>query len=516
MLKNTTLVLPVEKLLDRAGNGHTYQTRALILFAIQWLFSSIIFYGRKIYFLQPTLHCKTADQPEGFLCTEEEICKNNYEYSFDPNSPQSLITQFDLICHTRYFSDLFYASFFMGTAVGAYYFAQLQQTKGRLVTLTQSTSLVGIVMMASVLSFNIYINIAAIFLAGFSVFGFMNASMVYYVEISSENLRILGPNLLLVGWSLGQILLSTVLKYITSWRVLSFAVMGAPMMISALFYRFMKDSPRFLVLQERFDEAKASIHNIAKINQRPLPDFSFENEMRLGRFNDNFFHRTPGSSEDQKKNKTMMTLCKYPSIRESTWVLLVFWIFTNMGNHGTELALKNFNDNLDENLLTSGVVELFGYILAAYCCLNFRRKSILRFAFITTGIVYILLALQGVRPGDIDIDSSGGFAVLLLVIGRGAVCIGIGTLYVYITEIYPTSVRHFGFGFFMATSYLSLIFVMNLIDPMRAIGLRPSLIVGIVDIGLILLLKYLPETQKMKLVDYIKEEDDLLLNMEMI
>lgn len=520
MLKGNTLVLPVDRLLDRAGNGHAYQIRTLILFCVQWLFASIIFYGRRFFFIQPDIYCyqptATGGTETSWICKEEVACSGEYSYYFDPEGVSSLVSSFDLICERKYLVDLCAAAFFLGSAVGAYYYTEVQQRKGRLFTLIQTTSLVGVVMMASILSIHIYINVAALFMAGFALFGYMNSSIVYYVETSSENLRVIGPNLFLVAWAMGQILLSTVLKHVNDWRPLSFYIMGLPLVISAFFFRFMKESPRFLVLQERFEEAKISIHNIAKINMRPLSDFSFENEMRLGRFNANFFYHDKGPADEKKRPKTIMTLCKYPSLRNATWTLLACWIFITIANHGTVLALKHFNDTPQESLLTVGVVEMFGYILAGYCCLNFRRKTILKTTFVITGMVYILLALDGVRPGDIDIDTAGGMNVFLLVVGRGSVCVAIGTMYIFITEVYPTSVRHFGLGFFMSMAYMALIFMMNLIEPMRSIGLRPSLIVGIVNVGLVYFMKYVPETQKQKLVDYIKEEDDMLLNMELV
>ncbi|RZJ85649.1 MAG: hypothetical protein EOO20_19895, partial [Chryseobacterium sp.] len=132
-------------------------------------------------------------------------------------------------------------------------------------------------------------------------------------------------------------------------------------------------------------------------------DTVVENEMKLGYTSNNFFYQTQQGPEE-KKQKTVMTLCKYPALRTPTWVILVFWILFTIANHGTVLALKHFNDSPQESLLTVGVVELFGYIIGGYCCLNFRRKSILRFSFITIGVVYLLFGIINQRPGDIDID----------------------------------------------------------------------------------------------------------------
>jgi len=55
----------------------------------------------------------------------------------------------------------------------------------------------------------------------------------------------------------------------------------------------------------------------------------------------------------------------------------------------------------------------------------------------------------------------------LLFIGRIAICAAFGNLFVYITEVVPTSVRHFAFGLYAAAAYFAIIFVSAFVGALR-------------------------------------------------
>lgn len=133
----------------------------------------------------------------------------------------------------------------------------------------------------SAFSFNIWLSLGFLFLSNFGLFAYLNNSIIYFCEISSENLRLIGPNLFLLFWSFGRIVFSILIEYNLSWKSVLIWVTGVPLFITCLFFRFMKGSPRFEVVNHRFDEAKNAIRNMAKINNRGLPEFGFEYELKL-------------------------------------------------------------------------------------------------------------------------------------------------------------------------------------------------------------------------------------------
>mmetsp|Transcript_35597 Transcript_35597/g.32069 ORF Transcript_35597/g.32069 Transcript_35597/m.32069 type:complete len:189 (-) Transcript_35597:616-1182(-) len=187
-------------------------------------------------------------------------------------------------------------------------------------------------------------------MVNFAMFALLTTTIVYFSEITDLYFRSLGPNFFLIFWSLGQITLSIVMKFITSWKFLTIGMMGVPMFICAFFYKFMRDSPRLLVVQEKYLEAKDAIRNLAKINKRTVPLFNFEGESKLNLFG-NFAgyeigKRTINEVRKQNKVKTIATLFAYKSIRYSAYILLLFRIVMTIANHGSVLALNTFNDNV--------------------------------------------------------------------------------------------------------------------------------------------------------------------------
>lgn len=144
--------------------------------------------------------------------------------------------------------------------------------------------------------------------------------------------------------------------------------------------------------------------------------------------------------------------------------MLLYRIVMTIANHGNVLALNTFNDNVSQSMLTDGVVELFGYVFSCYASMHFKRRGLFQLIFFVLGVIYVLFVLLGERPSDMDIDTANGITITLLVVGRWAVSVGFGTLWVYTCEVIPTSVRHFAFGVNSSLAYLTL-FILSFLIP---------------------------------------------------
>lgn len=516
MNENRLLVLPAGKLIERAGRAHRYQIRCLILFSFQWAVASMIFNGYDYLFQTPPIICSNRET-KAFICTEAQACSKQYHYEFDPKGAQTLVSQFHLICEKDYLVELSQIAFFLGAFFGSYYYSEIQNRKGRLWTMTQTTSLIGFLFMGSVLSFWIYINLGIIFMANFALFALLSTTIVYFSEITSDNMRVTAPGVFLMSWAGGSIIMSSIISHNPNWKILSFVCMGLPMFCLAFFYRFMKDSPRFLVIQEKYDEAKASINNIAKINQRKLPEYGFENE-----YNHILYGKTydleieTEAEQNKKKTKTFLTLFQYKSLTRISVILILYRTMLTIANHGNPLALNTFGPNLSKSLLTDGVIELFGYGLANYYSLKLRRRDIFKLVFQLMAGVYAALFVVGVKPTEVDVDKSPGIVVAIVVVGRWTVCVGFACLYVYICEVIPTTVRHFSFGINTSLSYFAL-FIFSRIDDQIKVGHNSILLfIGILFFILSRLSEELEETFRQSIYDEIREEDDFyLMNLEL-
>ena len=489
LYEKNTPSLSLEKAIIKAGNAHTYQKRLILLFGVQWMLCSMVFCVNNYLFQHPIDLCSNKNT-EPFVCTDEQACSGEYEYGFSEQSPASLTTEFSLICGQASYQDLGESAIFLGAIIGSLYYADIQTRKGRLFALYQTMSLAGFALMASVLSFNIIFNIVALFLVNFGTFAFMNTSLPFFMEISSENLRLFGPNIFFMFWALGQIMMSIVLSITTSWRLISFGVLGVPFFITAFFFQFVKDSPRYLVHLKRFGDAKVSIQNMAKINERPLPDYKLAEEHLDIMSTYSPGHEQSLLDEDKTKSKprTIFTLFKYPSLKKPCWCLCAIYVLLSIPHQGNLIALTHFSNDGPQSLMTCGIIELFSYIISAYCCLNFRRKMILKTTFVCIGSVYILFLTTGQIASEIDIHHSDGFSILLLLIGRISTSVGFATLNIYITEVIPTSVRHFAYALYTAVTSFAYIFLDNFIISMRSAGFHPQFCLGVIIICLCTLL----------------------------
>ena len=255
--------------------------------------------------------------------------------------------------------------------------------------------------------------------------------------------------------------------------------------------------------------------------KRPLGDFSFENEMRLGLFGEEymFMHdERPSMTRSKRKIKTITTLFKYSSLKNTTWILLVFWILLTVANHGDALSLDHFSNDPARNLINCGAIELVGFTISCYLAFKYPRKAVLGISLLLTGLMYILLFAQDVMPGNIDIEETKGKIILVLVIGRISISVAYGTLYTMVAELFPTSVRHFSFGFYNAMSYICvflLLIIADSADDMKSVSPYPCLVMGVACVVVVYLIKSVKETVDQKIKDYIREEDESLLNYEM-
>lgn len=103
-----------------------------------------------------------------------------------------------------------------------------------------------------------------------------------------------------------------------------------------------------------------------------------------------------------------------------------------------------------------GLGELVAYLYSGYISLRHPRKSILRGIMWTAGLIH--LAFFAFLKTDkhsfiIKIASFSSIIALRLAISTGN-CI----FNVYIAELYPTTVRHYAFGYFGFVTKLIAIF----------------------------------------------------------
>ncbi|OWF37781.1 Solute carrier family 22 member 5 [Mizuhopecten yessoensis] len=193
------------------------------------------------------------------------------------------------------------------------------------------------------------------------------------------------------------------------------------------------ESPRWLVMKGRFDDAEGVVRRIAKFNKLPYPG-DIMNAIRK-----------EGVPLDDKNRKrfTALDLMTSSIIRNRTFLLFYLWFATSIGYYGLTFQITSLAGNKYLNFFIGASVEMVAYISVIYIIKRFGRRKPLTFYFLLAGSCCIL---AGVIPfagtGDDISKASTSFAI----IGRFGMGGVFSVILVYTSELYPTVIRSIGMG----------------------------------------------------------------------
>ena len=231
------------------------------------------------------------------------------------------------------------------------------------------------------------------------------------------------------------------------WRALVFAACAFPF-VSSLCYFTLPESPRWLMAQGRVAEAEAIMRDIARVNQKAIPEF-----------------RLVGSKADLGHTRvgldTFRDLLAYP-MRSTTVLLWAQWMSYAfclyglillmpymLGSNAKLSAEMTTKDTIDypELLLVSAVaIPMTAGAYFLYRLVPSRKSQLLIYYFATTVAFGALTASHDLVPDH----WFGGWAM----VANGALACGSTMTWIYTAEIYPTTHRVVGHSAAMAMSRL--------------------------------------------------------------
>uniref|UniRef100_A0A7S2S4X9 Major facilitator superfamily (MFS) profile domain-containing protein n=1 Tax=Rhizochromulina marina TaxID=1034831 RepID=A0A7S2S4X9_9STRA len=274
-------------------------------------------------------------------------------------------------------------------------------------------------------------------------------------------------------WTLGSIYTAAMAWSLLSsspygWRGLA-VVCAAPVFLSILAGVWMPESPRWLLLQHRNDEAKAVLLRMAEMNgtRHKLPDdFTlFE------------------GGETEKGEFNVKALFSTPYLRRTTLLLWVVWISFGLGYYGVILLITRVFQHTenDDNgskecsfeysdIFVSTLSELLGIAWAVFTIDRYGRRP-------TQGFFY---ALAGVACIVLGAPSSHGARVFFAFIARAGMMAGSCGTWVATPELYPTFVRSSGHSIANSIARVGAFMSPYLVESSLAV-LFVGLVLGIVD-----------------------------------
>ncbi|KAL9908317.1 organic cation transporter protein isoform X1 [Glossina fuscipes] len=334
-----------------------------------------------------------------------------------------------------------------------------------------------------------------VFFVVFEILDSIASSSIYSVcfiigiELVGPQKRVLACCLITVFYALGEILLALFAKYYQNWRILLRILYGPTLALVAYFW-ILPESVRWLLSQNRDEEAKLILKQASAVNRSELPDRWLEKLV---------------TANDQKLRNSSEK--KFP-IREAFdkffWRIAncsYCWIVNVLVYYGLSLSAVLLHGNKYNNFMLIAMIEIPGFFLPLVTMDRFGRRYTLCGYMLVCGLCCL---------GTIFLTSDNYYIQLVLfLLGKMAITASFQVLYFFTSEIFPTTLRNSLLSFCsMMGRFGSMLAAQTPLLAKYSENAPPILfaITALTSAGLSLLL---PETTNKILPNTVKEANDI-------
>jgi MFS transporter, putative metabolite:H+ symporter len=263
------------------------------------------------------------------------------------------------------------------------------------------------------------------FLTGFGLGGALPLDFSVYAEFLPTRNR--GRNLVILEsfWAVGTILaaaLAWILVPTFGWRPL-LATSAVAAVLVLWIRRSIPESPRYLMISGKVDEARQILADIARQNGQPAPEQDLV--------------------ADRKQGGVTVARLWASRLQRSTLMLWIAWFCIALAYYGifTFLPLTFAEQGFSsirtyQNTFILALAQVPGYFSAAYLLERWGRRNTLGIYLVASAVFTFLFAIAS-SPALILLAS-----VLMSFFALGAW----GALYAWTPELYPTEIRATGVG----------------------------------------------------------------------
>ncbi|XP_060873414.1 solute carrier family 22 member 12-like isoform X2 [Metopolophium dirhodum] len=410
-----------------------------------------------------------------------------YSYS----NTDTVVTEWNLVCENVAMKSNIQAVMAFGKFVGGLLFGSISDVYGRKFAFNLAAFIYMFSGPSAALIDSYVLFLIARFLIGVAGSGIYESSYTILTELTSGKTRTLLCLLMNMSYPIGYILLSIIAYYVRPWRML-LLVLSLPMFGLLIQCWFLSESPKWLMSQGRESQAWKVMTKL--VPSAVHADIDNDNQ-------DNMFEIRKSKKSQGKCNEFLSTF----TTLFSTWDLSVktgisFSCGFVCGLSYYVIALNGDNITADRYLYVAlnGVVEGLAYLSTIPLLLYVGRKIAVSGLFFASGILQ--LALLTIP------QESANFLLFVALLGKFCVSAVFSVSLLYISELYPTTIRNTGLGTSLTISQIGSVIAPYVVELLGAKAWYiPSTVCGMLGIFVSSLVLMLPETKGTVLPDTLED-----------
>ncbi|OWF49592.1 organic cation transporter protein-like [Mizuhopecten yessoensis] len=473
------------------------------------------------------------------LGTSTLSCKEGY--FFDKTEGTTIISEWNLVCDQSGVGELGQTLVMAGQIVGATLFTSLADRYGRKPVFV-STHLLLFIMSLSLTFVPTFVVFAIMrFVIGALQQGMGLAMSIMTLEIVPQEHRGAVGALGQFAWTAFVVILAGIGYFMRnlSWRYIQLVTALASFHALASYW-IVDESLRWLIANNRKDEAMKVIQRVARINKvskaqvaevmlllsdghepgnrvscnsrseglqplnghvvSPLQDVSDDTQ------DDTYTIATRMSDSSDKTN--VIDLFRHRLLLKHSLILWFVWCTNSLTYFGLYLTSSSLTGNRHLNFFLNGLVELPGAFLYALLVNRLGRKRCCVLFHAVTGVALILSVVLLQIAGDNANSSLSILSTVLNYVGKLGIAASFALLFLYTPELYPTNLRNIGLGICSAAARIG-----GMIAPYSNIFASyviwgPGVAFGICCILVAFLTLLLPETNGKELPQTVEDYND--------
>ncbi|XP_027800454.1 organic anion transporter 7-like [Marmota flaviventris] len=418
---------------------------------------------------------------------DTEPCMDGWVY--DRSSFLStIVTEWDLVCETQSLNSVSKFFFMAGMLIGNIVYGTLSDRFGRRLLLTWCLLQLAIAdtCAAFVPTFLVYCSLRL--LAGMSTTTILTNSILLIVEWTSPKYQAMGTTMAVCSASFGQIILGSLAFAFRNWHTLQLVV-SVPMFFLFISSRWMSESARWLITNNKPEESLQELKKAARVNgMKTCADALTMEAVRST------------IKEELKAAQTKPSLCNLfhtPNLCKRICLLSLVRFLVWLPTFGLIMHLQHLASNVFLIQILLGVVTLPANYLSLWALNHKGRRISLCFFMTTLGITFLVNTFVPEEMQTVH--------MILTTLGGGISFASVTCSLTHTNELLPTVIRATALGIIGVCGSLGsalaplLMILETYAEPLPWIIYGASCIFA----GLVVFL--LPETRNQPLPDSLQD-----------